>query len=475
MLFNSIEFLLFLPIVFAVYWMLAKRLRWQNLFVVAASYLFYGWWDWRFLLLIAFTTLCSYACGLGIGMFSGSRWKGKAVCAFNIVVNLAILGAFKYYDFFAVSFRDLMACMGMTVDVVTLHLILPMGISFYTFQALSYTIDVYRGKIGVARDIIAFFAFLSFFPQLVAGPIERASSLYPQFLRRRVFDYGMAVEGCRMIIWGMFKKIVIADGAAVIVNAVFGNVEGYNAASLWIAALLFSFQIYGDFSGYSDIAIGVARLFGVRLMRNFNLPYLSRNIAEFWRRWHISLNTWFVDYIYIPLGGSRGGTLMTLRNVVVVFLVSGLWHGANWTYIAWGAYHALLFIPLLLLGKSRVDSGEPLWEKIARAAVTFLLVTVGWVIFRASDIHQAWEYLCRMFGADVFAMPDLPKKTLFYAMECAVAVGFLAVMECRNRGREFAFAMPFASLQVRRLGYAMVTVWTFLFYSVGQTFIYFQF
>jgi len=356
MLFNSIEFLLFLPVTFAVYWFWADRQRWQNLFIVAASYLFYGWWDWKFLLLIAFTTLCSYVCGLGIETYRGSARKSKAVCAFNIIINLAILGVFKYYDFFAVNFRDLMAVMGFEVDVVMLHLILPVGISFYTFQALSYTIDVYRGKMDVAHDIVAFFAFLSFFPQLVAGSIERAVNLYPQFLRRRSFDYDMAVEGCRMILLGMFKKIVIADGAAVVVNMVFGNVEGYNASSLWIAALLFSFQIYGDFSGYSDIAIGVARLFGIKLMRNFNLPYLSRNVAEFWRRWHISLNTWFVDYIYIPLGGSRVGTRKTLRNVVVVFLVSGLWHGANWTYIAWGAYHALLFVPLLFGGNHNQKS-----------------------------------------------------------------------------------------------------------------------
>lgn len=334
MLFNSLEFLLFLPIAFGVYWLLAKRIRLQNLFVIVASYLFYGWWDWKFLFLIAFTTLCSYVCGRGIERFRTSVRKRKTICAFNIVVNLAILGVFKYYDFFALNFRDLMARMGFEVDVVTLHLLLPVGISFYTFQALGYTIDVYRNKVSAAHDVAVFFAFLSFFPQLVAGPIERASNLYPQFLRRKRFDYDMAVEGCRMILWGFFKKIVIADGVAVVVNMVFDNAANYNAASLWIAAILFAFQIYGDFSGYSDIAIGVARLFGIRLMRNFNLPYLSHNVAEFWRRWHISLNTWFVDYLYIPLGGNRGGMIKTLRNTVIVFLVSGLWHGANWTYVA---------------------------------------------------------------------------------------------------------------------------------------------
>ncbi len=307
MLFNSIEFLLFLPIVFGMYWAVAKNVRLQNLFVIAASYLFYGWWNWKCLLLIAFTTLCSYVCGLGIERVRMSARKSKAVCGLNIVVNLMILGVFKYYDFFALSFHDLMARMGFEVDVITLHLLLPVGISFYTFQAVGYSIDVYRNKIGAAHDIAAFFAFLSFFPQLVAGPIERASNLYPQFLCRKRFDYDMAVEGCWMILWGFFKKIVIADGAAVVVNTVFDSAGNYNAATLWMAAILFAFQIYGDFSGYSDIAIGVARLFGIRLMRNFNLPYLSHNVAEFWRRWHISLNTWFVDYLYIPLGGSKGG------------------------------------------------------------------------------------------------------------------------------------------------------------------------
>lgn len=475
MLFNSIEFLLFFPITFAVYWLLERHLKWQNMFTVAASYLFYGWWDWKFLLLILFTTLCSYVCGLGIEAYRNSVRKSKVVCAFNIIVNLAILGVFKYYDFFALNFHDLMARLGVDVDVVMLNLILPVGISFYTFQALGYTIDVYRGKMDVAHDIVAFFAFLSFFPQLVAGPIERAANLYPQFLHRKSFDYGMAAEGCRMILWGMFKKIVIADGAALTVNMVFGNVEGYNASSLWIAALLFSFQIYGDFSGYSDIAIGVARLFGIKLMRNFNLPYLSHNIAEFWRRWHISLNTWFVDYLYIPLGGSRVGTFRTLRNVVMVFLVSGLWHGANWTYIAWGAYHALLFVPLVFMRKERAKIAEYGKGGVLQVVVTFLLVTVGWVIFRAADMQQAIIYIYKMFEPVGFAMPDLPKKTLFYVVECVLAVVFLIVMESKNKSQYFPFRLPFVSFQVRRLGYVIVAVWTFLFYSVGQTFIYFQF
>lgn len=308
MLFNSFEFALFLPVVFLLYWFVFNRsLRAQNLFVVGASYLFYGWWDWRFLLLIAFTSLCSYASGLLIGRFrkrrGGERWS-RAVNAGNILLNLTILGVFKYYDFFAASFAELFGIAD--YDSLLLRIILPVGISFYTFQALSYSIDVYREKLAPTRDIVAFFAFISFFPQLVAGPIERATNLLPQFLRPRTFDTAQAVDGLRQALWGFFKKIVVADNCAILANGIFDNYENLSGGALVIGAVAFSFQIYGDFSGYSDIAIGISRLFGFSLMRNFNYPYFSRDIAEFWRRWHISLTTWFRDYIYIPLGGSRG-------------------------------------------------------------------------------------------------------------------------------------------------------------------------
>jgi alginate O-acetyltransferase complex protein AlgI len=482
MLFNSIEFLIFLPIVFTLYWAMAKHYHWQNLLVVVVSYLFYGWWDWRFLLLIAFTTLCSYLSGLMMQRHAASRTKRKIICAANITINLAILGIFKYYNFFADNFDALMTDLGLHADVPTLNLILPVGISFYTFQALSYTIDVYRGKIAVAKDVVAFFAFVTFFPQLVAGPIERASNLYPQFLKPRSFDYERAVSGCKMILWGFFKKIVIADSAAVIVNMVFADVPHHNAASLWIAAILFSFQIYGDFSGYSDIAIGVSRLFGISLMRNFNLPYLSRDIAEFWRRWHISLTTWFRDYIYIPLGGSRVSRWKVVRNVWIIFLVSGFWHGANWTFIIWGAYHALLFMPLLLLGKNRRHTGivaerrgRPTASEAAQMLVTFLLVTIGWVIFRAADISQAADYIVRMCNITDLNMPDISKKNLFYVLECVMAIVLLLYEEWKHRTAPEAFDIRLPARPMRWAGYLAVSVWTFLFYSVGQTFIYFQF
>ena len=307
MLFNSFEFLIFLPAVFLLYWFVFKPLKWQNLFVVAASYLFYGWWDWRFLILIAITTFCSYASGLLIQKYAGRRTRRRIVCATNILLNLIILGIFKYLNFFGENFALLLDALGFKCDWVTLDILLPVGISFYTFQALSYTIDVYRGNIQPTRNIVAFFAFISFFPQLVAGPIERATNLLPQFLVPRKFDYAKAVDGMRQILWGLFKKMVVADNCAVAVNMIFDQYQSFDGFTLFIGGLLFTFQIYGDFSGYSDIAIGTARLFGINLMRNFNYPYFSRNIAEFWRRWHISLTTWFRDYVYFPLGGSRRG------------------------------------------------------------------------------------------------------------------------------------------------------------------------
>lgn len=490
MLFNSIEFLLFLPVVFAIYWSLRNSLRLQNLLIVLASYLFYGWWDWRFLFLIAFTTVCSYYSGLLIdrnksaitGVGGGNKvTKAKFYCVCNIVINIAILGLFKYYNFFAESFVDICQIIGWSVDMPTLKLILPVGISFYTFQALSYTIDVYRGKINVSHDIVAFMAFISFFPQLVAGPIERATNLYPQFIKKRSFDYTQAVEGSKLILWGFFKKIVIADSATKIVDLAFGDIEGYNSTSLLIGAVMFSFQIYGDFSGYSDIAIGVARLFGIRLMKNFNLPYLSRNIAEFWKRWHISLNTWFVDYVYIPLGGSRVSKLVTLRNTFVIFLLSGLWHGANWTYVAWGLYHALLFVPLLIMGKqkrfSKYEPGGYITPmEIFNILATFALATLGWVVFRSSYISQAWTYVCKLFTLTQYGMPAIIKDNgLLHSAECFLAIVFLIIIEYKHRGEDVVLNFKSSVTLINWSGYLIVALWTFIFYTVGQAFIYFQF
>lgn len=471
MLFTSIEFLVFLPVVFSLYWLLRKRLQWQNLLVVAASYLFYGWWDWRFLLLIAFTTLCSFTSGLLIKP-ERSRRHNMTIMWLNIGINLGILGLFKYYDFFASELASLLGCNG---DSVMLHLILPVGISFYTFQALSYSIDVYRGKMEPTRDVVAFFAYVSFFPQLVAGPIERATNLLPQFLRRREFDYGMAVDGIRQMLWGFFKKVVVADNCAIFVDEVWNNIGGHNSLDLIMAAVMFSIQIYCDFSGYSDIAIGTAKLFGIKLMRNFNVPYFSRDIAEFWRRWHISLTTWFRDYVYIPLGGSRVAKWKVVRNTFIIFLVSGFWHGANWTFLAWGAFHACLFLPLILLGKNRrhtdtIAEGRwlPSLKELGQMALTFLLAALGWILFRSQSICEAIDFYTGIVGNGWSGFNPPMRAILFVAL--------MLVVEWLQRGRSHGLDMNGVRYGVVRYAcYLSVLALIFMYGVFNETFIYFQF
>ena len=476
MLFTSAEFLLFLPIVFALYWLLARRLKWQNLLVVVASYVFYGWWDWRFLLLIAFTSACSFAFGLLINrsLNEGKERKARWFNTLNIVINIAILALFKYHNFFVESLVSLFPRIG--AEKLLLNLILPVGISFYTFQALSYTIDVYRQKIEPTRDVVQFFAYVSFFPQLVAGPIERATQLLPQFGKEREFNDAMAVDGIRQMLWGFFKKIVVADNCAVFVDNIWGNYAGQSGSTLLVAAFLFSIQIYCDFSGYSDIAIGCAKLFGIKLMRNFNVPYFSRDIAEFWRRWHISLTTWFRDYIYIPMGGSRVSKAKVIRNTLVIFLVSGLWHGANWTFVVWGAYHALLFLPLIVMGKNRKytnivaeDRVLPSLKEFGQMLLTFLLAMVGWVLFRSETIGQAWDFLGGMFDKSLFTMPAIPVKTLLF-------VAIMLVVEWIQRKKEHGFVMDGVKSGVLRYAcYIAVLAVIFVFGVFNESFIYFQF
>ena len=465
----------------------------QNAFVVIVSYVFYGWWDWRFLLLIAFTSLCSWMSGVlmqkvdnnnhGVGdaiseSKSVSR-KRKIITAVNIILNLAILATFKYYDFFVTEFAKFFH---LSTDGILLKVILPVGISFYTFQALSYSIDVYRRKIEPTKDIVAFFAFISFFPQLVAGPIERATNLLPQFLKKREFDYATAVGGCRQILWGLFKKIVVADNCAVIVNQIFADYANMPSSLLIVGALFFTFQIYGDFSGYSDIAIGTAKLFGINLMQNFNMPYFSRDIAEFWRRWHISLNTWFRDYVYIPLGGSRTTKAKVVRNTFVIFLLSGLWHGANWTFVVWGAFHAMLFMPLILLGKNRknmdvVASGKlfPTIKELVQMFVTFVFVVIGWVIFRSETIGDAMQYFSAMVSSDfIGSVKDI---TVFTVLKVFFFIGFMLLVEWYNRGKEHGFDINVIKRRwVRWCIYLLLVVIMVFFKSYDNSqFIYFQF
>ena len=416
MIFNSLEFAIFLPIVFFLYWLILGRMRKaQNGFLVLASYVFYGWWDWRFLILIFASSLVDYLVGLGLGKVADNKvTTRKIMLSISLFANLGLLGIFKYYNFFVESLSEAVTLFGQQLDVTTLSWVLPIGISFYTFQTLSYSIDVYRKKMEAVHDPVAFFAYVSFFPQLVAGPIERASHLVPQFMKPRAFSYNHASDGLRQILWGLFKKMVIADNCAVLVNQIFDTPESYPGSILALGAILFAFQIYGDFSGYSDIAIGTARLFGFDIMRNFAYPYFSRDIAEFWRRWHISLSSWFKDYLYIPLGGSRTKPWKIYRNIAVIFLVSGFWHGANWTFIAWGALHALSFFPLLISKKNRlhitpIAEGRrlPTGRELFQIFCTFTIVCVAWVFFRADSLTDAFTYLWRAISTIHSDLPVL--------------------------------------------------------------------
>ena len=405
MLFNSLDFAIFLPIVFIGYWFVFNRnLRLQNVFLLLASYYFYACWDWRFLSLIAFSTGVDFWASKQMAA-STDQGRKRRFLVLSLLVNLGFLGFFKYYNFFLENFVEAFSLLGIPFQASTLRIILPVGISFYTFQTLSYSIDVYRGKIKASDDFIAFAAFVSFFPQLVAGPIERASNLLPQFFKARSFDYYQAADGLRQILWGLFKKVVIADNCAVHANEIFNNSGDYSGAHLFLGAFFFAFQIYGDFSGYSDMAIGTSRLFGFDLKKNFAYPYFSRNMAEFWRRWHISLSTWFRDYLYIPLGGSRGSQWKKIRNTFIIFLVSGFWHGANWTFIIWGGLNALYFLPILLSGKNRqyldivaADRPLPSLVELAQMISTFILACLAWIFFRANDLGHALDYIQGLFG-----------------------------------------------------------------------------
>jgi alginate O-acetyltransferase complex protein AlgI len=409
MLFNSIDFAFFLPIVFFIYWFVFKdNLKYQNFLIVVSSYIFYGWWDWRFLSLILFSTIIDFLVGKKLS-YENKIIKRKLLLILSVSVNLGFLGFFKYYNFFIDNFIDAFSFFGSEIKPNTLNIILPVGISFYTFQTLSYTIDVYRKKLKASPDFISFSAFVCFFPQLVAGPIERAKNLLPQFNKPKFFNYDQAVNGMRQILWGFFKKIVIADNCAMYANEIFNNSLEYGSVDLIFGAFFFTFQIYGDFSGYSDIAIGTAKLFGINLKQNFSTPYFSRDIAEFWRRWHISLSTWFRDYLYIPLGGSRGGTFYKIRNTFAIFLVSGLWHGANWTFVFWGALNAIYFLPLLLSGHNRKNLGHisdnkmlPTLKDFLSITSTFLLTVFAWIFFRANNIGHAFSYIKGIFSQSIF-------------------------------------------------------------------------
>jgi alginate O-acetyltransferase complex protein AlgI len=477
MLFNSIEFLIFLPTVFLLYWFVfQKNLKSQNLFILVISYVFYGWWDWRFLSLILLCSGINYLAGLALASHDNQKNR-KLILALSCIFSLGLLCVFKYFSFFIDNFINAFALVGIHLQPRTLNIILPVGISFYTFKALSYTIDVYKRKLEPTKDIIAFFSFVGFFPQLLAGPIDRATNLLPQFYIKRTFEYDKAVDGMRQILWGFFKKIVIADNCATYVNNVYLNYETLPASTLVLGAVFFSFQIYGDFSGYSDIAIGTSRLFGFSSMRNFSVPYFSRDIAEFWRRWHISLTSWFRDYLYIPLGGNKGTKYQVVRNTFIVFLVCGFWHGANWTFIAWGLINALYFLPLLLLGKNRknmdtVAQGKllPNIKELVQIITTFALATLAWIFFRADSINQACSYIEHIFSKSLITYPEKPPDVL------NVALLFMLLVEWLQRDKQHGLEDLKMHFVLRwAIYYAIVLEIIFWGISSKSDFIYFKF
>jgi D-alanyl-lipoteichoic acid acyltransferase DltB (MBOAT superfamily) len=473
MSFTSFAFLFFLPVVFVVYWILQSHLRLQNLWVVIASYVFYSWWDVRFLLLIIITSCSSYGSAL---LISRNPSRRGLILWLNILLNLGILACFKYYNFFADSLRDIGETIGVDFSIPELSIILPVGISFYTFQSLGYVLDVYRGKAKPATDIIAFLAFVSFFPQLVAGPIERATSLLPQMLSRRYFNRNDAVDGLRQTLWGVFKKMVIADSCAMAVNQVWDTWQDATGTMLLMGMLLFTFQIYCDFSGYSDIAIGVSKLFGIRLCDNFRCPYFSRNMTEFWRRWHISLMTWFRDYVYIPLGGSHGGKGRTIVNIFVVFLLSGLWHGANWTFVTWGFYHAFLLVLLLLFNRKKQRYDDPAsFRQLPSVLLTLTLVAIGWVIFRSDSVNDGVAYLVRMFCL----LPSVCITDLVMGKVALILCSCLMIVEWLTRYRRYALDFSptgiFRKPVCRWLLYYVLLLMIILMHGDEQMFVYFQF
>ena len=481
MLFNSIEFLFFLPVVFALYWFVFnKDSRVQNLLLLISSYFFYGFWSWQFLILLATSTLLDYLYGFSVA--SNNRRKAKFFLWLSILNNLGILCLFKYYDFFAIQFQNACERIGLQIHPYLLQFALPIGISFYTFHGMSYVFDIYKGKQEPIKNFIDYAVFVAFFPLLVAGPIERATHLLPQFQKKRTFEYANSVNGLRQILWGLFKKIVIADNCAEYANLIFNNSQAYAGSTLVLGALFFTFQIYGDFSGYSDIALGTARLFGIELIRNFNFPYFARDIAEFWRRWHISLSSWFRDYLYIPLGGSQGGTWMKVRNTFIIFIVSGFWHGANWTFIVWGTLNAVYFLPLLLTNKNRsnletVAQGKlfPSLKELIHMLLTFSLTVFAWIFFRAKDLSHALSYIKGILSHSIYQIPKfagMPKAYMILSL-----VGIFMMIEWI--GRENQFAIERLGLTWKRSFrwgfYFILLACLFIFSGNEQQFIYFQF
>lgn len=466
-------------IVFIFYWFLTnKNIKIQNLFLLIANYFFYAWWDWRFLSLIFFISITNYFIGIRLSKTINPKHR-KLLLIISIISCLGCLGFFKYYNFFTNNLVCALSLLDISSKPLSLNIILPIGISFYTFQSMSYSIDSYNHRLEPTKDLIAFLSFSSFFPLLLAGPIERGTTLLPQFFKQRQFDYDKAADGMRQILWGLFKKIVIADNCFIFVNEVFNNYGNYKGSTLLLGAILFTIQIYADFSGYSDMAIGSARLLGFNLMRNFNFPYFSKDIAEFWRKWHISLTSWFRDYVYIPLGGNRNGNLSKIRNILIVFLVSGFWHGANWTFIAWGFIHGCLYLFSMLLIKNTKTYNNisekqllPSLKDFFKISLTFTLVVFAWVFFRATNINHAIHYLSGIFSKSLFSYPqNMPQTTI-------IVIVIYFIVEWLQRDKQHAFQID-KIIPYRPLRWSVYMIVIFGIYYLGvfqnYSFIYFKF
>ncbi len=477
MLFNSISFLIFLPLVFIFYWSLtSSKLKLQNQLLLIASYFFYACWDYRFLFLLVFSTILDYYTGLKIFDAKSNEFQRKIWFRLSVFINLGVLVWFKYFNFFSLSFSEMLYFAGFKVDPWIITIILPIGISFYTFHGLSYVIDVYNNRIQPEKSFINYALFVSFFPLLVAGPIERATHLLPQLQRPRYFDFVKAADGLKQILWGFFKKVVVADSCATYVNLAFNESYSYSGSTYILGAVFFSFQIYCDFSGYSDIALGTAKLFGIDLLKNFSFPYFSRDIAEFWRRWHISLTTWFRDYIYIPLGGSKGNKWTQFRNTLIVFLVSGFWHGANWTFLAWGMLNVVYFLPLLLLHKNRshldtIDTNLPTIKQFFAILITFSLTTFAWIFFRANTMSHALVYIKNIFSSSLFSLPQ--------PIPFSIPISIMVLVICEWICRKDAYGIQSLGEKWPRL-FRWIFYYVLLFFiqdsfNTGRNFIYFQF
>tara|TARA_R110002096_G_C14578716_1_gene721112 strand:- start:65 stop:1513 length:1449 start_codon:yes stop_codon:yes gene_type:complete len=482
MLFNSFEFVIFFSIIFFIYYRSYDNLKFQNALLLISSYVFYGWWDWRFLSLIFISSISDYLIGKAIDENDNKKQR-KRLLILSLFVNLGILGFFKYYNFFTESFTDFISLFGFEANPFLLNIVLPVGISFYTFQTMSYTIDIYRNKMKANNNLLEFMTFVSFFPQLVAGPIERASHLLPQFSKKRKFDVYEFKEGAKQSLWGLFKKIVVADNCAFYANQIFENSDSYPGSVLVVGVVLFAFQIYGDFSGYSDIAIGISRMMGIDLMQNFKSPYLAENIQDFWRRWHISLSTWFRDYVYIPLGGSKvDSSFRRSMNIIITFTVSGFWHGANWTFIIWGALHSLFYF--IQIGYSRNMKSVNILSnnlvKIFNIFVTFLAVTFAWIFFRADSFTHAINYISEITSITILVNPISYIRDMGPSIQpfiIIISLIYLSVFEINHRNASYSFQVGHYKTPLKTLIYCSLLLLLIFFRATNGSidFIYFQF